>query len=42
MGALAALGLKTAPDLWETYLTSPHDGSDPATWQTELTRPLVE
>ena len=28
--------------LWETYLTDPSENPDPSTWQTELTRPLVE
>ena len=30
-----------APDLWECYLTNPDSDPDPATWRTELNRPLV-
>lgn len=38
---IAANGYKTAEDLWEVYLVSPHDNPDPNTWQTELNAPLV-
>lgn len=38
---LAASGHKTAPDLWECYVTGPESNPDPATWQTELNRPLA-
>jgi effector-binding domain-containing protein len=34
-------GLTPAPDLWEIYLTDPQANPDPATWRTELNRPLV-
>ena len=34
-------GYKTAPDLWERYLTGMEAGPDPANWRTELNRPLV-
>ncbi|MGI8771805.1 MAG: GyrI-like domain-containing protein [Acidobacteriaceae bacterium] len=30
-----------APDLWERYLAGPESGPDPATWRTELNRPLI-
>jgi effector-binding domain-containing protein len=33
--------LTAAPDLWESYLSGPESGPDPATWRTELNRPLV-
>jgi effector-binding domain-containing protein len=39
---VAAQGRKAAPYLWETYVTDPSKGGDPATWETELTRPLAE
>ena len=29
------------PDLWERYVAGPESGPDPATWRTELNRPLV-
>jgi effector-binding domain-containing protein len=31
----------TAPDLWESYLTGPDSNPDPATYRTELNRPLA-
>ena len=34
-------GLSTAPDLYECYLTNPEENPDPATWRTELNRPLA-
>jgi uncharacterized protein YndB with AHSA1/START domain/effector-binding domain-containing protein len=33
-------GLAQADDLWEHYSTGPHSHPDPATWRTELYRPL--
>lgn len=33
-------GLKTAEDLWEIYSVGPQSGPDPATWRTELYKPL--
>jgi effector-binding domain-containing protein len=30
-----------AEDLWESYAAGPESGDDPATWRTELNRPLV-
>ena len=38
---VVAQGRQPATWLWETYLTDPASNTDPATWQTELTRPLV-
>ncbi|MCU1322133.1 MAG: AraC family transcriptional regulator [Acidobacteriaceae bacterium] len=38
---IAANGLSIAPDLWESYLTGPDMNPDPATWTTELNRPLA-
>lgn len=34
-------GHSAAPDLWEVYVTGPESSPDPATWRTELNRPLV-
>jgi effector-binding domain-containing protein len=41
MAWIEAEGLTPAPDLWECYVTGPESGPDPATWITELNRPLV-
>ncbi len=41
-GWIVAQGRTAGPSLWETYLTDPTANPDPATWRTELTRPLVE
>ena len=38
---LAVSGRPQAPDLWERYLTDPSENPAPATWQTELIRPLA-
>ena len=38
---IKAQGRKSAVSLWETYLTDPSENPDPATWRTELTRPLI-
>jgi len=40
MGWIAANGLKTRADLWERYLSGPESNPDPATFRTELNRPL--
>ena len=32
---------READDLYECYVTGPHSDPDPATWQTELSRPLA-
>jgi effector-binding domain-containing protein len=42
MGWMTAQGHRPAPDLWECYVTGPHSGPDPATWRTELYRPLAK
>jgi effector-binding domain-containing protein len=34
-------GLKTAPNLWERYLSGPETSDDPATFRTELNRPIA-
>jgi effector-binding domain-containing protein len=34
-------GLEKAPDLWERYVANPDVNPDPATWETELNRPLA-
>ncbi len=39
---IAAAGHAQAQDLWECYLTGPESNPDPATWRTELNRPLAE
>ena len=41
MGWIEAEGHKPAPDLWECYMTHPDSNPDPATWRTELNRPLI-
>ena len=33
--------LTPAPDLWECYVAGPERGPDPASWRTELNRPLL-
>jgi effector-binding domain-containing protein len=38
---IAAQGQIAGPSLWETYVTDPKENPDPATWRTELTRPLL-
>lgn len=38
---IAANGHTAAPDLWECYIAGPESGPDPATWRTELNRPLL-
>jgi effector-binding domain-containing protein len=41
MAWIAANGHTAATDLWEVYLTDPSSSPDPASWRTELNRPLV-
>ena len=41
MDWIAAEGHGPAPDLWEIYVAGPEANPDPATWQTELNRPLT-
>lgn len=38
---VAAQGHSSRPDLWECYVAGPESSPDPATWRTELNRPLV-
>lgn len=38
---LAGNGHTPASDLWERYLVGPDSNPDPATWRTELNRPLI-
>lgn len=40
MSWIAANGLKPRADLWERYLSGLDDDPDPATFRTELNRPL--
>lgn len=39
---IAANGYTPASDLWECYVTGPESNPDPATWRTELNRPLID
>jgi effector-binding domain-containing protein len=41
LGWIASNGLKGAPDLWEVYVKGPESDPDPATWRTELNKPLL-
>ena len=38
---IEAKGYKTAPDLWECYVAGPESNPDPASFRTELNRPLI-
>ena len=38
---MAEAGHAAASNLWESYVTGPESGPDPAGWQTELNRPLA-
>jgi effector-binding domain-containing protein len=38
---IVAAGHTRAPDLWEYYVAGPESSPDPATWRTELNRPLI-
>ena len=38
---IAASGHKPGADLWEVYVAGPESNPDPATWRTELNRPLT-
>jgi effector-binding domain-containing protein len=38
---IVAAGHTPAPDLWECYVAGPESNPDPATWRTELNRPLI-
>lgn len=39
---VAEQGYKTAPDLWEVYVKGPESDPDPASWRTELNKPLLD
>ena len=38
---IEAVGYTPAPDLWERYVVGPESSPDPASWRTELNRPLI-
>jgi effector-binding domain-containing protein len=38
---IATEGHKPAANLWECYAAGPESNADPATWRTQLNRPLV-
>jgi effector-binding domain-containing protein len=38
---IAAEGHTPGPELWERYVAGPEANPDPATWRTELSRPLA-
>jgi effector-binding domain-containing protein len=38
---IVAEGHTPGPELWECYVAGPESDPDPATWSTELTRPLT-
>ena len=38
---IAAEGHAPGTDLWESYVMGPESNPDPATWRTELNRPLA-
>jgi effector-binding domain-containing protein len=38
---IAAQGHTPGADLWECYVAGPESNPDPATWRTELNRPLT-
>ena len=40
-GWIAAEGHTPGPNLWEFYVAGPESDPDPATWRTELNRPLI-
>ena len=39
---IEANGHTPREDLWECYLAGPESSNDPASWRTELNRPLVD
>ena len=41
MVAIKTGGHNTAESLWERYLVGPEASANPASWQTELNRPLI-
>jgi effector-binding domain-containing protein len=38
---IAGQGHTAGPDLWECYVAGPESNPDPASWRTQLDRPLV-
>jgi len=38
---LEAHGHKSAPNVWECYVSGPESSPEPANWRTELNRPLL-
>lgn len=38
---IKAAGHTPGPDLWECYVAGPEASPDPATWRTELNKPLL-
>ena len=42
MDWIKAEGHKPGQDLWECYIQHPDSNPDPATWRTELNRPLTD
>jgi effector-binding domain-containing protein len=38
---ITAEGHTPGPDLWECYVAGPESSPDPASWRTELDRPLT-
>lgn len=41
LGWVEAQGYQAAPDLWEVYVKGPESDPDPASWRTELNKPLL-
>jgi len=39
---IAAEGHTPGPNLWECYVAGPESNPDPASWRTELNRPLIQ
>ena len=39
---IAGQGHKPKGDLWERYVAGPESSSDPASWKTELNRPIAD
>jgi len=38
---ISSQGLSAAKEAWESYVVGPESSSDPASWRTELYRPLI-
>ena len=41
MAWITIQGLRPAENLWERYVFGPESNPNPATWRTELNRPLI-